>query len=469
MSRTAPLILLIVVCGWLGHGAADAAVTTYPGPEGEPGSSDYSVTVDGKPVFVYSADVLNGGPASFAYFDVSGSVTVEVTPKAAIQSVSVRPSSSGIVARVAGGMVTFTLSKPGNLSVEINGAERPLLLFASPPEVDPPRQDDPDVLYFGPGIHDLSVMPDFGSGKTIYIAGGAVVRARLGAGEKPIVEHNWAGNPVYANLLVFKNADKATVRGRGILDCSRLPWQSKSPIAFVNCTHVEVEGIIIKDSPSWCMPQLNSTHAHIDNVKAIGHRENSDGLNLVNVQDVLVEHCFMRTNDDEICVKCFKGRQAAGNVLVKDCVIWNERNFGIGVTYETQADASGVRFTDCDMIHDWGVASLVVFVADSGTISDIRFEGIRLDDVRHQLIKVWIGKNVFGKDAERGHVRGVVFSDIAVTGATMPASELTGADPTHLVEDILIRHLTFNGNTIGDTALGRFTVNEHVRSLVFAP
>lgn len=444
------------------------AFTNYPAPAGEPASADYSVAVEGQPVFVYSAQVLNAGPASFAYFDFSGSVRVEIKPAAAVKSVVVRPLACGIVPAVKDGVISFSLSVPSNLSIEVNGADKPLLLFANPPEVNPPKKDDPNVLYFGPGIHEVSTMPAFGSGKTIYIAGGAVVRAKLGATEKPIVEHGWAGNPVYENLWTFKKADKVSIRGRGILDCSALPWQSKSPVVLAGCTNVLAEGIIIKDAPSWCIPQFNCKQVHLDSLKMIAHRQNSDGINIVNSQDVLVERCFLRTNDDNICVKTFVGQPAAKNIRVKDCVIWNDRNFGIGITYETRSDISDVLFSNCDMIHDWGVASLVVYVADSGTVSDVRFEKIRLEDTRHQLIKLWIGKDFFGKDAQRGHIRGVSFSDIAVAGPLAP-SELTGFDPSHLIENVSVEHLVVDGVPVGNAEAGKLRANEHVRNLRVSP
>ena len=286
--------------------------------------------------------------------------------------------------------------------------------------------------------------------------------------EKPIVEHGWAGNPAYENLLTFKNADRVTIRGRGILDCTLLPFQSKSPVVFFDCTNVEAEGIIIKDAAGWCIPQFYCKNVHMDNLKMICHRQNSDGINIVNTQDVVIERCFLRTNDDNICVKTYANRQAAKNIRVKDCVIWNDRNFGIGITYETQSDIADVLFTDCDMIHDFGVASLVVYAADAGTISNIRFEKIRLEDTRSQLIKVWIGKDFFGKDAERGHIRGVSFTDIAVAG-DFPPSELTGFDATHLIEDVSVKRLVVNGTAVTNAAGGKFNVNAHVRNLKVTP
>ena len=53
----------------------------------------------------------------------------------------------------------------------------------------------------------------------------------------------------------------------------------------------------------WCVALFGCSDASVPNVKQICHRENSDGIDIVNSQDVLVDGCFLRNNDDEVCVK----------------------------------------------------------------------------------------------------------------------------------------------------------------------
>ena len=89
-------------------------------------------------------------------------------------------------------------AKPANLTIEPNGnGERPLHLFANPPEADPPDPASKDVIYFGPGVHDVTTIRPK-SGQTVYLAGGAILRARIAPHEKPVEEKNWRGNKVYS-------------------------------------------------------------------------------------------------------------------------------------------------------------------------------------------------------------------------------------------------------------------------------
>ena len=49
-----------------------------------------------------------------------------------------------------------------------------MLVFANPPEVDVPSPGDPNVRYFGPGVHTIGAGQPITSGQTVYVAGGAL-------------------------------------------------------------------------------------------------------------------------------------------------------------------------------------------------------------------------------------------------------------------------------------------------------
>ncbi len=168
--------------------AAPSKVTIYPAPKGEPASEDYQVFVNGKEVFCYTSFQLDGkpektiagrpvSPVTFCYFDQEGPVDVEVRflgglNKAGIDTskVVVRPLAHNIRPQVKDGRIRFRIERPCQLSVEPGGCLRhPLHIFANPPEKDIPDPKDPNVLYFGPGIHELREV-NIKSGQKVYIA-----------------------------------------------------------------------------------------------------------------------------------------------------------------------------------------------------------------------------------------------------------------------------------------------------------
>ena len=450
---------------------ATVVLATYPGPKGEKASEDFTVAVEGKPVFVYTANTLRGGPASFASFDLAGPVQVSVMATRKIESAKILPAYSGVKPSVTGNTVSFSLAAPANLTLELNGSfEKPLHLFANPLETDRPNPADANVIYFGPGVHEVTTLR-VKSGQTVYLAGGAILRAKLAADEKPV--GSWKGNKQYAPLLEASHAENVTVHGRGIIDMSQLPWQSRSALDFVSSSNILVEGITLLDAGNWDVVLEKSKNVIVRNVKQICARENSDGIDICNSQDVLVEDCFLRNNDNEVCVKTTAPppAQESKNIVVQRCVIWNERARGLGITSETRAGISNVVFRDCDIIHDFSkgydCAALAILVSDSGTMSDIRFENIRCEDVHDTLINCWIGADMWGHDPNRGHIRGVLFKDIRVGGKTFPVSKLTGFDETHRVEDVTFERLQIQDKLIGDNVTAKLRTNPYVHNIRF--
>ena len=156
---------------------AGADVVTYAAPQGETLSSDYTVEVDGKPVPVYAIkSQWHDKKYSMAYFDFSGSVVVKVKSARLTDHLAILPAKYGIKSTIANGEASFTVDKPFNVSFEPTGEQSPLHLFGNAIEVNPPRDGDSNVVYFGPGIHQpAGGVIRLTTGQTLYIAGGAVV------------------------------------------------------------------------------------------------------------------------------------------------------------------------------------------------------------------------------------------------------------------------------------------------------
>lgn len=135
----------------------DAKVVTYPAGTGVKTLDDFSVEVrqgSGQwlPVDVYPVKVdkvdekgHNVEVASMAYFDFDGTVDVRViSNKERVRNVRVRPLSYMITPDCIGDTVTFSLSHPRNLSVEVNGdIFHNLHLFANP--IDGFRPSDQEI------------------------------------------------------------------------------------------------------------------------------------------------------------------------------------------------------------------------------------------------------------------------------------------------------------------------------------
>ncbi|MCX5682770.1 MAG: glycosyl hydrolase family 28 protein [Planctomycetota bacterium] len=477
------LAALVIIFGSACAAAATAEnrVIVYPAPAGEPLSTDYKVSVAGKDVPVYAAKVAPADDkrrwkamddkknsadyfdtAAFAYFDIQGPVTVTVTVPQAVTAAKILPASAGITPTFREKSVTFTVASPRNLVVEINGEWiRSLHLFANPIETDVPRADDPNVIYFAPGVHKISRMA-VGDGKTVYIAGGAVVRAVIDPDEKFRVSGD-TGLRSYPPTFELKG-QHITFRGRGILDSSACPTHARSPV-FVIGSDITVEGVILRDSALWTIPIRRSDRVTVRNVKLLGYRANSDGIDICNSRDVTVENCFIRTLDDLIVVKSDKGQGEVKRITARGCVLWNQVAHALSVGAELRENVDDVLFTDCDLIHDQGREwALRVYHCDAARVSNIRFESIRIEEAR-RCISVWIGKAVWSRDPERGHIQGVTFKNIRAAGAPLTV-QLTGGDESHPVEDVSFQDVVLSGKPLARDAV---QTNAFVKNLSVRP
>ena len=247
--------------------------------------------------------------------------------------------------------------------------------------------------------------------------------------------------------------------GAGILDGSLCPVHTQH-LLELHGTNIVVEGIILRDSSVWTVPVRDCQKVKITNIKLFGSRANSDGIDICGSRDVEVSHSFLRTLDDLVVVKT-EDRRPAENILVKNCVLWNEVAHALSIGAELRGPVNNVRFRDCDVIHDKGREwTLRVFHCDSALISHVEFENIRIEETR-KLISLWIGSFVWTHDAERGHIENVLFKNIQATG-DHPRIELKGFDAAHQVEGVKFEHVVVNGKPVGADEVQR---NEFVRDV----
>lgn len=470
LPRLVLLATLLTAAAPILPGFARAAVTVCPAPAGEPMATNFTLLVGGQPVPVYVARVAPAEPASrwkamddkvnsaryfetaaFAYFDLDGSVTVTVRCAGAVRTAKILPSASGVVPRIEGNTIAFTLSRPQHLVLEVNDDwVGSLQLFANPPEEAAPKPGDPGVLYYGPGLHEVDNVP-VDSGKTVYIAGGAIVRATANAGTR-------------GGAAFVLRGSNIVLRGRGIIDGGRCPTHARNLISVVG-TNIVLEGVILHDSSHWTVPIRRSENVTVRNLKLIGYRANSDGIDICNSRNVEVSGCFIRTLDDLVVVKSDKGQGAVRDIRVHDCVLWNEVAHALSIGAELREDVTNVRFSNCDVIHDKGREwTLRVYHCDGARISDVVFENIRVEETR-KFLSLWIGRAVWSRDAERGRIEDVTFRDITAMGGS-PRIEFKGFDAGHGIRGVRCERIVVNGQPLKAEAIMR---NEFVRDVTVLP
>lgn len=487
---------IFVIVGAMSFAASGAQkVRIYPAPKGIELSSDFTVAIEGREVPVYQTKVPPGdsiprlsgsrkefGFASLATFDMRTRVDVTVNCPEPVKSIKILPTSFGIVPKVHGKTITITIGEPKHVTVEVNGNwQESLHIFANPFEQNIPEPDDPNVIYFGPGVHDLTSL-SVGDNKTVYIAGGAIIRGGMDPDEKP------AQVGLRTMLLpTFKLSGKnISFRGRGIIEQADIPRAKRRyPLLVHDSQDVTIEGVIFLDPSRWTVPIKRSDNLHVDNIKIIGWRGNSDGIDISSSRDVLVENCFMRTLDDLVVVKSRTGQGEVRNIHVRRCVLWNELAHCLSIGAELRENVSHVLFEDCDVIHDVGrETALRIYHCDDAVISDITFQNIRIEEAR-RLISCWIGTTRWTKTKERGHIKNVIFRDITAVSAPIDPTlvgfqdgpdwkpyiikdhasiQLVGFDENHIIENVLFDNVVLDGRKV---TAEHVTMNDFVKDVRF--
>jgi hypothetical protein len=459
-------------------------VVTYAAPEGNEPSDLYTMQVGGKDVFVHPARVSampvnqvwpgyqrpmdQTEMAAFAYVDLQGPAEVVLQSSRDVEEVTVRPLSLGIVPDVQGNTIRFSLPGPSHVVVEVNGWHHAFHLFASSIEDDPPDPTDPNLHYFGPGIHHAGEIM-LRSGETVYIHGGAIVYGAIHA----------------------ENAHHIKILGRGILDSSDVKRFDMGPTVFLNrCQDAEVRGIVLRDPHVWTVVPAMCERVTISDLKLIGlWRYNADGIDIVNCRDVVIEDCFVRSFDDSIVLKGFNRYRdtpsddlpVVENVIVRRCTIWNDWGRALEIGAETQADhIRHVSFEDCDIVHHVHIA-MDIQNGDRAEVSDMVFRDIRVEDaiVEHariaeteippselgRLIEMIIRETPYSKDSERGRIHDIRLEDITVVGKPFPESRFIGHDEQHMVEDVTITNLRIQGEPMETPGQAAFAMNPYTRNI----
>ncbi|MHB1356355.1 MAG: glycoside hydrolase family protein [Anaerolineae bacterium] len=466
-------------------------VTLYQSPVEEAATLDIQIRINGQPLFVHQARVSaipfnqvwpgyqrpldQTEIAYFANWDMATPVQVEITCRESVESVRIRPTSLGIIPQVEDKVVIFFLQRACQLTVEFNGTHRALHLFANPPLKSVPSKEEPNILFFGPGVHCPGIIR-LVSNQTVYIDGEAVVYGAIEG----------------------RNVENIRIVGRGILDGSKFSRGDFSGIISLRgCHDVLIDGIIMRDPCAWTVTPSYCQDVHIRNVKLIGlWRYNADGIDFCNCQHCSLTDSFLRTFDDGVVFKGFPDRSGSGlalqpvqDILVQRCVFWCDWGRAIEFGAETVTpEISDIRCEDCDIIHTTHIA-LDIQNGDRALIHDVTFANIRveLDDDFTQplmqkgvddsynppvgqhytplLVVLEVRKNYYSKDSERGVIEQIRFRDIDVTAWQLPVSHLRGHDAQHQVQHITFSNLVINGQKIGDLDATGITCNEFVQGI----
>lgn len=219
-------------------------------------------------------------------------------------------------------------------------------------------------------------------------------------------------------------------------------------------TNVEVSGITIRGSSHWTIVPEASRDVTVRNVKLCGARvQNDDGIDLCNSQNVLITDCFLRTDDDCVALKGLDLKRPNNNVeniVVENSTLWCDRARIFLLGHESRAAfMRHITLRNLDIIH----FSMTAFLLEPG--EEMRLEDVRIEDVRvhgegqRELARLKPTVNQYMQTKVPGHVRGVSFRNLDVSGAPGPyLIQLEGADAQHQVQEVTLQKVKILGQEL---------------------
>lgn len=452
--------------------SAESRVVPHEGNILFPESDVYSVSVNGTRIPV-RAEIVDDYPWNTATFSVEGSFEVKITALKGLKSYKISPSAHNIVPKVDGNTLTFTLDKPTYLLLEMEDSPS-LILLMTPPETEFPNVNDPNVLYFGPGVHETGVI-NLKSNQTVYIASGAVVIGRIQG----------------------INVENVKVMGRGVLEAHKYTfspypgvddpeinegvWGTNNRtkgLYFQGCKNGKVEGIGVRNAYKWQALYLQCKDFEICNMNTMAMRVQNDGLDIDTVENLYVHDNFIMSGDDGFgwhTVRAVETKEEpTRNVTANNNTIYNSSEGGNGIRFGSSMETNlweNIKITNTYILNS-SCNAVMLDIQDWVHLKNVHIENVFVENepgwaVLHaQIVRENYSNDVeltspYEKDDYRGHIDGVTIKNLKAENGT--GVVIVGYDKNHLTQNVSLQNIEISGEPITNTS--QVLTNNYVRNL----
>jgi hypothetical protein len=441
-------VMRLILCGALWFGllwsamaaAADNELVTYPIPPKLLYShhvDDFTVRarIPGGPwtdLYEYrvTVDQDTHSTASVVQLDFTGRVEVAVQKNNGdFRRAELRPTQDAPRSVIKNGVVYFTLTRPGNVSVEFDGDRlHNLHILAGAPIARP--EAGPNVVFYEAGLH---IPADGGnyfpvqSGQTIYVAGGAVLQGTF----KP------------------ESVENVRILGHGIVD------RPKEQLVVQGSRNVSVEGLTFLTPLHGTIACSSSSDVRFTDIKTFSDGQWSDGVNVFACKDVRVDRAFIRTSDDSVAVYATRARGVGDTerVSVTNSTFWPDVAHAMFVGLHGDSNLiADIHFENIDVLNldeddpeYQGV--MAISAGDSNTVRNVSFRNIRIDSIEEgKLFNVRVVFNDKYSHSPGAAIDTVLFQNIFYTGKGWPGPAwIGGFDAQRRVSNVVFDNVRIAG------------------------
>lgn len=352
-------------------------------PYDVPTSKDYKVYVNGQEVPVYTCrisaypfntwwpnhqrQIEQSDLVSFVNLISDEEIQIEVEPltKTAYKRIMVKPYSKGVKTKKVGDRIAFFLKQNGGYVFELDDYHGLLYIFNNKPiPCDCPEKV---TYYFGKGVHFTGKIT-LKSNESVYVDKDALVYG----------------------CLYAENAENIHIYGNGIFDDSgeeRFSEHCYEPytngnVKFYDCKNIKIQGVGFTNSAIWCVNLFHCFNVELDGINVFGQwRYNTDGIDIVNCQNIAIKSAFVHSFDDTITVKGIDRYANTSNadMIFENCVLWCDWGRTCEIGLETMCrEYKNITFKNCDILRGGSVVCDIQN-GDCAEVHDILFENLRVE------------------------------------------------------------------------------------------
>ncbi len=456
-----------------------STLVTYPVPAYARSSQTYAVKVNGQSLFVEKYNSI-----SLVRFAFAGKADLEITVSEKIDRYTLSPKSDRINSQKNDKKIAFSIVVPRKLILHrVNFLNEKLFIIAEPLEENSIRANDANVinimdyrvdntgtedatvliqraiasvadrkgiLYFPPGIYKIKQL-DLKSNLTLYLAGGAVLKATEEI------------NPSYGlGLLYLKDVNNVKILGRGIIDGNGSYWRDRggwySLLELANAKNIEIRDILLLDPAVANVIFSYCDNVLVDNVKILADPVdymNTDGFIFWSSRNITVDDALYKGTDDATSIG--GDRQGAitntENINVKNSVIYGGNGFKIG-SGAAQYLVSQITYENIDVVYAYSLSAF--WPVTGANFEKIYFKNIRVEDIldRPQPDKsadlfqwrVMVADWEPTSSPERlGYIRDVYVKDLVVSDRGGANSTFEGYDLQKNIGNVVFDNLYVEG------------------------
>jgi len=228
----------------------------------------------------------------FSAFAFSGDgVRVDIAVGRDFSTYSVMPSAKNFRSEYKNGVISVYLDEPDYFLIRLDNDDNSILsVFADYPEFEDeiPDKNDPDVIWidgwFEPetGLYDVKE-----DNKTLYIAPGAVLNARVNINGKNVKVMGRG-----AIVDPFEDIYSHPITGGGTEGKGR-------KMLTISGAGSSADGLLLLDARCFNVA-INADNVTVRNIKCMSTMMTTDGISVYGGRNALAEHCFLYVGDNSM-------------------------------------------------------------------------------------------------------------------------------------------------------------------------